>query len=299
MLALLFLLRKKYPAAALGLAWFLIAAFPAGNFVPIFAGPIEDYYLTVSSIGLALLLVSLAASAIKIIRARDGTSPLLPVVLCLILILPRLALLPVFNAWASLWVDPLAIYARVLDSRPHQFQARALMARELLLAGHPREAAKEAMQATQEGPWHPVPLVVLGGCALAANDTAAAVSWFEKVLALKSGVPEVDAYANLQLGMLLGKESKTRPIAMDHLRVVLARPNSQYHARAVFELAELYHADNDREKFLATLRRGVDMHPGNAALADALRVAEDGQHPPSPDGSGKTSPPAPQSGQTP
>ena len=37
----------------------------------------------------------------------------------------------------------------------------------------------------------------------------------------------------LQLGTLLGKESKTRPIATDHLRVVLARPNS---ARPCFVL---------------------------------------------------------------
>ncbi|MCB1124320.1 MAG: hypothetical protein KJT03_22400, partial [Verrucomicrobiae bacterium] len=51
---------KRSPKVFLGVGWYAMALFPMANVVPLRNGPIADYYLFLPSIGLALLLSSLA-----------------------------------------------------------------------------------------------------------------------------------------------------------------------------------------------------------------------------------------------
>ena len=269
LLATPFMLRKRQPLAALGVAWFLIAAFPAGNFIPIYSGPIEDYYLTVPSLGLAVAVAWWVLAAWRGLRSGEGNSPLLAVLALLVLGLPRVLLAGFFPMWADVWSRPAELYARVAVSRPHQFQADGLLAREMLLGGLVKEAEERARASLDAAPWYPVAAMVLAEAALHLQEFGESKRLFTHLAEGKLTPIHLREFSQLRLGMLHGMNEETREKGMEYHRAVLANPHSMYHGTAVYELAKLYHAAGDKERASATIERGRQMHPGSRVLEEA------------------------------
>jgi tetratricopeptide (TPR) repeat protein len=277
LLATPFLLRKKQPLAALGIAWFLIAAFPAGNFLPIFAGPIEDYYLTVPSLGLAVAVGWWLVMAWRSLRSGEAGSPLLVVLVLLVLGLPRLVLAGFFPMWADVWSRPAEIYARVAASRPHQFQAEGLLAREMLVGGLVKEAEERARASLATAPWHPVSVMVLAEAGLLLENFEESKELFARLAESKLTPIHLREFSQLRMGMLLGMDETTREKGMEFHRAVLANQYSMYHATAVYELAKLYQAAGDKERAAATIERGLQIHPGMPVLEAASAKLASGE----------------------
>lgn len=269
LLAAPFLLRKRHPLAALGVAWFLIAAFPAGNFIPIYSGPIEDYYLTVPSLGLAMAVAWWVLSAWRGLRSGEGNSPLLAVLVLLVLGLPRLVLAGFFPMWADVWSRPAELYARVAASRSHQYQAEGLLAREMLLGGLVKEAEERASASLEAAPWYPVSIMVTGEACLHLEKFEESKRLFMQLAEGKLTPMHIREFSQLRLGMIHGMNEETRETGMEYHRAVLANPHSMYHATAVYELAKLYQAAGDKERASATIERGRQMHPGASKIEQA------------------------------
>lgn len=284
LLAAPFLLRKSQPLVALGIAWFLIAAFPAGNFVPLYVGPIEDYYLTVPSIGIALALAATSLAAWRGLRAGQARSPLAAVLVLLLLGLPRLGLAGFFPVWAEVWNRPAELYARVAASRSWQFQAEGLLARELAVAGVLDDARKHAGAAMAMAPWHPFPKMVLAEVNLKEKNFDEARSLFILVGQAENAPAQARELAILRVGMIYGMEEATREKAMDvHRKLLDHHPDSPYHATAAYELAKLYQARGDQARAAATIGRARQLHPGVDCIRKAFAALEAGQPLPAPD----------------
>lgn len=283
LLALPIFFKSRQPLAALGIAWFLIAAFPAGNFIPIYAGPIEDYYLTVPSVGLAVAVGWWLVMAWRGLRSGEANSPLGAVLVLLVLGLPRLVLAGFFPMWADVWSRPAELYARVAVSRSHQFQAEGLLARELLIGGSVKDAHERARASLDAAPWHPVPVMVLAEAELFLDQLEESKRLFGQLASAERMPMHIREFSLLRLGMLHGMKEETREKGMEFHRTLLANPYSMYHGTAVYELAKLYQAAGDKERAVATIERGRQLHPGMPVLERASAKLAKGE--PLPDAS--------------
>jgi hypothetical protein len=133
---------RRLPMVAFGLGWFLFAGFPTSNLIPIRAGPVEDYYLVFPSVGLALAMTGLLQAGLARLavqgnagKLRTVIQPTLLIFAILVVLLSRGAGLQLFRPQANLWNVPTALYLVCAETRPAQFMAKALAARELMNEG--------------------------------------------------------------------------------------------------------------------------------------------------------------------
>lgn len=175
---------RRFPLACFGLAWFALAIFPTSNFVPIFSGPVEDYYVVVPGIGLAIAVTGMLQAFWRLASHPSAAGPAKAVGWCLLVGIAgwRLAWLPTYRSQAGLWAEPERLYQAVIESRPHQYLARHLRASALLQHGAHREALELAKAAQLDAPWFLAPRVIEGMCLSALGENAAAEEVFGDVL---------------------------------------------------------------------------------------------------------------------
>jgi tetratricopeptide (TPR) repeat protein len=284
LVASVFLLRKRFPLASFGVAWFLIASFPAGNFIPVNCGPIADYYVVIPSLGLALALVDLVRVMIRYLRSGEQNWGICAASGVALIVLPRVGYVAFSYFWSSVWSEPVELWLRMLDSRPCQFEIRNMAAYEMLEQGKIAESRELANRSIIEAPWSAMPWFILAEGYFMKNNMRIALVDFEKFIALQSPIKQdTIMFLHIRLGMIKGLDPSTRVEAMDHYRVVLADPSSEYHASAAYELAKLYYADNNTGRAGATLERAIKMNPDNSGLQDAYKRFGEGKGLPGPD----------------
>jgi tetratricopeptide (TPR) repeat protein len=224
-----------------------------------------------------MAVASLVVSAWRGLRSGEGNSPLLAVLVLLVLGLPRVVLAGFFPMWADVWSRPAELYARVAVSRPHQFQAEGLLARELFTGGLVKDAEERARAALDAAPWHPVPVMVLAEVELHLGRFEESRRLFAQLAEAERMAMHIREFSLLRLGMLHGMNEETRGKGMEYHREVLANEHSMYHGTAAYELAKLYQATGDKERAAATIERGLQMHPDMPALREASAKLANGE----------------------
>jgi tetratricopeptide (TPR) repeat protein len=132
--ALAFFFRKTHPLAAIGWCWFLVAFSPMSNIAGLLTGPWGDYYLTLSSLGLALLFSSgiIKGLALKSVPTRF---------ISLGIITTRLFAIHTAWLWSGYWNDPKALWEKTHLTFPESAKPLIFLAKAQLAAGQHDNAA--------------------------------------------------------------------------------------------------------------------------------------------------------------
>jgi len=262
--AWLFTLRRL-PLLAFGLAWFFLASFPSSNFIPLLSGPIEDYYLVVPGVGLALAVVALLQAAFARTARAEGSTQggiknLILTCVAGFIVLLKLAGIPLFRHQATLWNEPLRLYLFAAYDRPAQYQHKYQAAQVLLKQGQ-TEAAKTLIEEAREVvPWHFINYILLGEVAFQSGNYHEAAANFDRAEATaKMSIRHLEYFRLRRSEMLFlsGKPAEAR----EKLMPLLQRPSSEQHYPATLLLAEIYNLQGDPEKARQTLEKSAAIHP--------------------------------------
>jgi tetratricopeptide (TPR) repeat protein len=271
-----FVLRKRSPAAAFGLFWFLIGSIPSGNFVPLRNTPFADYYVPFPSIGLALVLV-VALRGLLALRADDmlgsGQRRLILIV-AIGLMGARAAQLPAFWHWIQTWQTPLLVITESCLVRPKQYFAKSGIAEMMQSVGKLEIAEQFARESALEGPHMAMPVMILADIADKTGREEEAVVGYEKALDLKHASYRTLEYCNLRLGQILARKPGQLDKAMYYLRQVLLRHHSVHHEEAAIAAVQVLEINGKRDEALVTIRKGLTHHPDSQKLQELLKRFE-------------------------
>jgi tetratricopeptide (TPR) repeat protein len=269
---------KRHPWVACGVLWFLIASFPSSNFIPIWAGPIADYYLVFPGIGLAIALVGCAKAILEWIKRErldpESQRPLIGGAVLFFVAFWRLLCLPLFWLQASLWCRPLELFLRCDLTRPAQFQVQALAARELLASGQPEQAKELALQSYSTGPWHGTNSLILGRVAYDTADYTEAEQRFREVLRNTLDQTPTHDYAQFYLAQTFMAQESKRQLVRETLLPLLSNPRSASHLDAINLQIDYYLARNQPNDAHRTAAKAVQLHPENRQLIGRLKDIE-------------------------
>lgn len=267
-------IRKRVPLASFGIFWFFLTALPSSNLLPIYAGPIEDYYLTVPSIGLAIAFAAIMARAISALADSGGRR--IPIAVGLgSLAVWRLLLIPFCFTQAKLWENPVLLYLSCIETRPLQFQAESLAARELMLAGQTEEALVLASRSAETGPWHPLSHMVRGMTLSQTGEPDAAVASFRETLKLSQPSTPIHQFSMLQIATIHTFQTQRWDDARAALLPLLDYGEREYRIPAIHAMSTVYEAQDNIERAIATLVRGQSIYPDEPSFQehiDALRA---------------------------
>lgn len=268
--------RKSMPLLSLGLLWFFGTSFPSSNVVPISAGPIEDYYLIIPSIGLVIAVIGILQHLLSARQSkRPGRmtrfSPAAPALIACILIW-RGSLVPFFAFQASSWNTPLELYLRCADSRTHQYQLKALAARELFMAGRFEESAILSAEAYQEGPWHQTAILLHGFSLNHTGEPGRAAEILDELLSTKKPSNASFQAASVEMARIQIRQGESWETARETLLPVLQYGAARYQIDAIHILAEIYDINGMRTKALQTLERGIATHPNHTAFVTQMNA---------------------------
>lgn len=265
---------KRLPAVAYGLLFFVVASIPAGNFVPNFNGPINDAYVTIPSIGLAIACAALCEAGIReFIKRRDqaGLSPLILVSLLAIFLIYRMPLCGAyFRYWAGVWRNPVELMLLSTETRPLQFQSKAFVSILLLGDGYVDQAETIAREVLEEAPWNASARLTLARIAEERKDHKAAEEYYRFILNSPRISPFLREKSLFELAQITdrdpAKREETANLLRENLKITGDAPNPE----AVAMLAKIYIAQGNTPKARATLERGLKMQPGDPTLGPML-----------------------------
>lgn len=137
---------KKKPLISLGIGWFLLGFAPMSNLAGFRNGPWGDYYLTLASIGLALVFSELFHDfmAYPLLKRKQ-----LVVLACAILISSR-AVESV--RWSAIWNEPVDVWVESSHTFPKAFDIHVYLARTQLRQNNLDAAYDHARIAQNLGP---------------------------------------------------------------------------------------------------------------------------------------------------
>ena len=163
LIAGILLLRTRTPAAAFGLAWFLIVLAPVSGIIPFSHAYVADRYSYLPSVGLVLALAALADR----LPAKLRWLPLAGLAALI------LAANPV--AASTTWSSSTALWGRVLESYPDCAPAKTGLGQALYAAGN-RRAGRALLENTPDPLKIGTRADILYREALAAGDVARAAA---------------------------------------------------------------------------------------------------------------------------
>lgn len=278
LIAAIWFTRKRQPWVAFGLLWFLVTSFPSSNFIPIWAGPIEDYYLVFPGIGLAIALLGCAKAVVDWIR-RDRGNPesqraLIGGAMLCFVGLWRMLGIPLFWLQTGLWCQPLELYLRSDLARPAQYQVQALAARELFVGGQLQQAKELALRSYATGPWHHGSSMVLGCIALTTADYDEAEQRFRDAIHNTPENISVHDYARLYLAKTYMAQPAKRHLVKENLLPLLNNPRSLSHLDAINLQLDCYLAQDQPNDARRAATKAVQLHPDNPQLNERLKAIE-------------------------
>lgn len=274
MLVSAFLTRERHPVIAFGLLFFVIASIPSGNFLPCYNGPIYDAYVTIPSIGLALVVAMVCEILIRQISIRRGTAGSGSVIFMVILGLLLFYRLPVcgtyFRYWAGVWGKPVELMLLTSESRPLQSQAKGFASLILFSEGYIDQAAKLGNEVIRDVPWDTTAKLTLARVAEYREDAETAEKYYRQILDEPKGSRFVKNPALLELAALLAGVPERSEEAAQLLRGFLKTPEIHSHPQAIALLSLIYKDEGNIEKARATLVRGMSLHPDDQQLPRLL-----------------------------
>ncbi|MCB1131799.1 MAG: hypothetical protein KDN05_11755 [Verrucomicrobiae bacterium] len=271
---------RRAPLVSYGLWFFLIASIPAGNFVPGFNGPINDAYLTIPSIGLALAFAGICGHLAKMVAGRKhprGYPAIAPATLLIALMAYRLPVSAAyFRYWAGVWDDPVKMVVLMSDSRPLQYQLKARAANMLFHEGFIDQAQILADEAIQEGPWLPHAQLAQARLAGARNDHGLSEKIYRGVLENPLTTENLKTSSLVELSKQLSVHPEGHAEAADLCRALLNSPSTPpaIQVRAVIQLSQIYESQGMATKARATLERGLRSFPNDPLLSSQLKSIE-------------------------
>ncbi len=158
---------RRQPLISIGLAWFLLGFAPMSNIAGFRNGPWGDYYITLASVGLAILV----AECVRL--WASSRRPLLLVAVFMLLGL-RVAGAVEAVRWSAIWTQPHAVYTRTVATFPQAFDAWLELAKLEIDQGRPEQGLEWALRAHQLAPDRHRPLPVLAMAHLRLGNTTAA-----------------------------------------------------------------------------------------------------------------------------
>ena len=278
LIGVVFFTWKRQPWVAFGLLWFLIASFPSSNFIPIWAGPIEDYYLVFPGLGLAIALLGCAKALVDWIN-RERMNPesqralIGGALLCLGGVWRMLGI-PLFWLQAGLWCQPLELYLRSDLTRPAQYQVQALAARELFLGGQLQQAKAWALKSHATAPWHGISSLVLGSVALEAADYEEAERRLGEALCSTPENTSIHDSTRFHLAKTLMAQKAKRHLVRETLLPLLNNPRSSSHMDAIDLQLDCYLAQDKPEDARRAATKALQLHPDNPHLNERLKTIE-------------------------
>lgn len=271
----------------LGLAWFFIAAFPSGNFVPLGNTPYADYYTTIPNIGLAVSLAALLRALLGLARRTEGPARKLAWAAFALLVAWRGANLTEFRSWARAWSNPVEVMAHTAAVRPYQYLAKAAVAKVMLAVGEDQLARDYAGQSIEDNADLAIAHTVLGEVEFRAGNHAAALDHFTAAIDKRHLAAETLLDSHLRVGQIIGEDpARLEEAFQQHLLPVLRQRSYVRHPEAVVITAEVFRKAGERDHEIETLEKGLGYHPGNPLIAAALEEAN--RRGPASDGDGES-----------
>ncbi|MCW1884446.1 hypothetical protein OKA04_06865 [Luteolibacter flavescens] len=273
---------RRAPLFFFGAAWFIVAAFPSGNFIPMRNTPFADYYVPIPSIGLCLMLAAILRAAIQRLRHPGIGRPAMAGAVAILVGISgwRLAQLPVLFDWLEAWEVPPQIMAKTAAARPHQFFAHASVAYELALG--PTEKTPEtldlieanALEAEKDMPDMAIIYTTLGEVARYRGQRDLAIQHYEKALKLRHISYKILLLTRRQLVLcLMEPPNADYEKAHANLLILLRHHEHVEHPGYVLLAATLMREWGKPEEEIKTLEKGLSYHPDNAEIRTALEKA--------------------------
>ncbi len=264
---------KKLPVVSYGILFFVIASIPAGNFIPNFNGPINDAYVTIPSIGLAIAFAGccglLIEQLVKIRRHGEASGIAIVAVLSVFLLYRMPVCAAYFRYWAKVWSDPVEMMLLVSETRPFQFEPKAYASTLLFTSGYIDQAGIMAKEVIQAAPWSTTAKLTLARISAYHQDYPAAEEYYRTIM--NSDIaPLFKDPAQLELAQLISRNPARHEEATGYLRAFLQSNRGGKHPEAVAMLAGIYQQKGDQKKAVATLERGLSIHPANPILMKML-----------------------------
>lgn len=265
---------KRIPAVAYGILVFVVASLPAGNFIPNFNGPINDAYVTIPSIGLALAFAAVCEMAIIESAKRHRLLQSGAVIIAAVLGIFLLYRIPIcgayFRYWAGVWKNPIELMLLSSETRAYQFQPKAYLSVLLFSGGYIDEAEKISNEVVKEAPWNATARLTLARINEFRGNRPAAEEYFRFVLKSSGESAFLREPAMLELAKMISEDPSRREEAAALFReyIKTARPN--HRPEAIMRLAVIYKDKGDLAKARSTLERGISLHPHESALSKML-----------------------------
>lgn len=265
---------KRYPLASYGILFFFVASVPSGNFIPCFNGPIYDVYLTMPSIGLAILFAAACESMLntlsKLRAQRKVGGNILTAILCIFLIYRMPLCGAYFRYWANVWSRPAELMLIITESRPFQYQPKAIASLLLFSDGYIDLAETLAKQVIKEDPMNAMGRLSLARIAKQKNDDKTAESHYRSLLGRSNILSNIRNSAMVELGTILADDPSRITEAIDLLRIYLGDRVNVTNAAAIMKLSNLYENSGNPELAKATLARGLAYNPNENQLKTML-----------------------------
>ncbi|MCB1129711.1 MAG: hypothetical protein KDN05_01185 [Verrucomicrobiae bacterium] len=274
------LLWKRLPAVSYGILFFLVASFPAGNFLPAFNGPIHDVYLTIPSIGLAIAVACAADALLSQWSRRRRQSDAGATAAAFLLLLLLAYRIPVCGAysryWAQAWSEPIRMMLLVSESRPFQFKVKGVVSCMLFNEGYVEQAEAIARETLAEAPWCSQARLALGHVLTEKGDDAAAEKHLQVIIREGDQQSDLMMPALANLAQIAAKDPKRRDEAAGICRGLLTEAPTRQPAALIVLLATIYQDDGNLPKARSTLEKGLKLHPGDRSMTEMLAKLEAG-----------------------
>ncbi|MEK7949041.1 tetratricopeptide repeat protein [Luteolibacter soli] len=272
---------KRAPLLIFGAAWFLIAAFPSGNFVPLKNTPYADYYVPIPSIGLCIMMAAILRATCERLREPGLTRPAMGAAVATILAIAgwRLAQLPVLTDWLSAWEIPPRVMARTAAARPHQYFAQAVMAYDIAFTDQDKTpeildlVESSALAAEKDMPDLGIIHASLGEVARCRGQREQAIALFEKALVSRHTGIDTLLWSRHQLVVTLMEEPAQLDRAYANLLPLLRQRDHKDHPKYVLLAAKLMRQAGKPDEEIKALEKGLQYHPDNADILAELESA--------------------------
>lgn len=143
---------------ALGLAMGFLGAFPSGNFIPLYAGPLGDYYTVVPSIGWSLSLAAtaflLARTTLRLLKPDSAKAvSILAAAGLLLIVTNRIAGIVMMSVVSARSQEPVEMALASMAVRPLMVMNQINLADALVAEDKPWQALPIFEDALKTAPW--------------------------------------------------------------------------------------------------------------------------------------------------
>ncbi|MBK1815758.1 tetratricopeptide repeat protein [Luteolibacter yonseiensis] len=259
---------------ALGLAMGIIGAFPSGNFVPLYAGPLGDYYTLVPSIGWSLALAAgsflLGRKTLELLEPDSRkVFPILAAAGLLIIAVNRIAGVFTMSLVSARSQQPVDMALASIAVRPLMVMNQINLADGLVAQDKPGQALPIFEDALQTAPW--ISRVGYAQALSRMERYEEAVTQYDIALE-KEKETERLLTANYGKAVALRKLGR-RQEAVQVIQRVIHNTTYRHHLQMVaFGIVVAQEADDD-ETARRWLAKARDIYPDNPLIDQAAAAA--------------------------